>query len=163
MQLVEKWVASIWIVGSIAICWHATSLEYLTSIGPGPGFFPFWLGLIMLVLSILWMISLFRNKSQDSVPAEDDQKITIDRGTVTRFFVVVSAIIGVSLVMSLVGFQIAMFCFVSFVLIGLGRRDWLRIGVISVCLSFGTYYLFVNWLDVSLPQASISILQDLNL
>ena len=69
------------------------------------------------------------------------------------------AIIAVGLVMEFVGFQLAMFAFVAFVLTALGWRGWGLTVVLSAVLSFGVYHAFTRWLDVTLPQASIEILR----
>jgi hypothetical protein len=72
---------------------------------------------------------------------------------------VVGAIIGVGLAMGFIGFQLAMFAFVAFVLTALGWRRWGLTAMLSVALSVGVYHTFTRWLDVTLPQASIEILR----
>ena len=34
-------------------------MNYYTSLGPGPGFFPFWLGLFVSILCIIWFVRLW--------------------------------------------------------------------------------------------------------
>jgi putative tricarboxylic transport membrane protein len=129
-------------------------MEYLTSIGPGPGFFPWWLGLLLTGLSAAWLVSAVWH----SVPEANRRFLPEWRG-LRRILLVMGAIIAVGLAMESIGFQIAMFAFVAFVLTALGWRRWGLTVILSAVLSFGVYHAFTRWLDVNLPQASIEILK----
>jgi putative tricarboxylic transport membrane protein len=129
-------------------------MEYLTSIGPGPGFFPWWLGLILRGLSVAWLVSAVWN----SMPEADRRFLPEWRGA-RRILFVIGAIVGVGLAMEYVGFQLAMFAFVAVVLAALGWRGWGLTAILSIALSFGVYHTFTRWLDVNLPQASFEFLK----
>jgi putative tricarboxylic transport membrane protein len=129
-------------------------MEYLTSIGPGPGFFPWWLGLLLTGLSAAWLVSAVWHP----VPEANRRFLPEWRG-LRRILLVMGAIIAVGLAMESIGFQIAMFAFVVFVLTALGWRRWGLTVILSAVLSFGVYHAFTRWLDVNLPQASIEILK----
>ncbi len=154
MQRAERIVASLSILLGLGILWQAGRMEYLTSIGPGPGFFPWWLGLILTGLSILWLLSAARRSAEKGGPGFFPEW----RG-LRRILLVTGAIIASGLVMEVVGFQLTMFIFVAFVLTALGWRRWGVTAILSSVLSFGVYQMFTRWLDVTLPQASIEILK----
>jgi len=46
------------------IVFEASRWEYIGNDGPGPGFFPLWYGIAMLALSILLMVSAFRENAK---------------------------------------------------------------------------------------------------
>jgi hypothetical protein len=99
-------------------------MEYLTSIGPGPGFFPLWLGLILTGLSGAWLLGALRR----SRPETQRRFFPEWRGA-RRILLIMAAIIGVGLAMEVAGFQLAMFAFVAFVLTALDGGK--RIGVVA--------------------------------
>jgi putative tricarboxylic transport membrane protein len=154
MQKAERIVAALCLLLGLGILWQAWGMEYLTSIGPGPGFFPWWLGLLLTGLSASWLISVVRRP----MPMTDRRFLPEWRGA-RRILLVVGAIIGVSIAMEFIGFQLAMFAFVSFVLTALGWRGWGLTVVLSATMSFGVFHAFTRWLDVTLPQASIEFLR----
>jgi len=45
MQRIHQTAALLFIVGSAFVVWEALNLDYYSKLGPGAGFFPFWLGL----------------------------------------------------------------------------------------------------------------------
>lgn len=138
------------------VMWEAHKLNYSTSLGPGPGFFPFWLGLALALLSLLW---LFRVSSQEQA-AMPEGFIPSGPG-VLRMLAVVGAMVVFALFMNTIGFQLMMFAFLLFLLTVLGRRSIFLTLVICFAGSFGLFYVFTNYMDVSLPVSSIMFLKDI--
>ena len=154
MQKAERAVAALCVLLGLGIVWQAWGMEYLTSIGPGPGFFPLWLGLLLIALRVSCVLS----DMWCSAEAHERHFLPEGRG-LRRVLLVVTAIITVGLAMEPIGFQLSMCAFVAFVLTALGWRRWGLTVVLSGVLSFGVYHAFTRWLDVNLPQASIEILK----
>ncbi len=153
MHRAEQTVAVLGILLGAGVGWQAWHMEYLTPIGPGPGFFPLWLGLIFTGLSGAWLLSTAWR------PAPGDRRFFPAWHGSRRILLTTAAIIGTGLSMEWIGFQLAMFAFVVFVLTALGWRRWGLSIVLSLVLSFGVYHAFTRWLDVTLPQASIELLR----
>jgi putative tricarboxylic transport membrane protein len=154
MQKAERVIAAVCVLLGLGIVWQAWSMEYLTSIGPGPGFFPLWLGLLLTGLSVAWLLSAVWR------PAHTNDRRFLPEGRgLRRILLVMGAIMAVGLAMEPVGFQLALFAFVAVVLTALGWRRWGLTVILSSALSFGVYHAFTRWLDVNLPQASIEILR----
>ena len=154
MQKAERVVAALCVLLGLAIVWQAWGMEYLTSIGPGPGFFPLWLGLFLTALSVAWLLSVVW-RSTDA----HERRFLPERRGLRRILLVMGAIIAVGLALEFIGFQLAMFAFVAVVLTALGWRGWGLTAVLASMLSFGVYHAFTRWLDVTLPQASIEFLR----
>ncbi len=155
MRKAERIVATLCVLLGLGIVWQAREMEYLTSIGPGPGFFPWWLGLLLTGLSIAWLASAVWHPNHGG-----EHRFFPEWWGLRRILLVMAAIIAVGLAMEFVGFQIAMFAFVAFVLTVLGWRKWGLTLILSAVLSFGVYHTFTRWLDVTLPQPSIEILRN---
>ncbi len=153
MRRAEITVAACCVVLGVCVVWQARGMEYMSSLGPGPGFFPLWLGLILTGLSGVWLLSAVRSANPDA-----SRRFFPEWHGLRRIVLIAGAIVGVGAAMEFIGFRLAMFAFAAFVLTALGRRGWGLTIIVSSVLSFGVYHTFTRWLDVSLPQASIEIL-----
>jgi hypothetical protein len=121
------------------------SLGLWTSLGPGPGLFPFAMGGVLVAMSALWLVQELRRPSEK---AEG-----IDRGTVIA--VVVSLVVLAS-VMDLLGFQVSMFAFLLYHLKLRGRRTWVASLIIALAGSVGAFYAFNYGLNVALPVSAFT-------
>ena len=121
-------------------------LRYYTPLGPGPGFFPLWLSIVLVILAIamFWQATFGET---ESMPTE----FFADLGGYLRIGVVVGALVGVIALMERIGFCLAMLGFYILLLSALGRQHWVVTGLIAVAGSVGVYYVFVHWLGVPLP------------
>ncbi len=152
-------VASLVLIGvGVYVVQEARDMTLYTSMGPGPGFFPFWLGLSFIGLSIVW---LFQVSLQPQGPME--QGFVPSRGGVFRIVSILAALVLFSQLLDIVGFQLLMFAFLLFLLIALGRQKPLLTVLVSLAGSFGVYQVFTRWLDVHLPESSIELLRNLGL
>lgn len=150
----------VFLVFSIVVMTVSRSMEYFSSLGPGPGFFPYWLGLLIAILSTIWIAqTLMAWRREAGTNAE-----FLPKGAgLVRVLSIVGALALIVLLMDTVGFQLSMLAFLVFLLIALGRvNPWLTIAV-AVVGSFGLNYVFKTWLDVRLPLSSFSWLAGLGL
>ena len=122
------------------------------SFGPGPGFFPFTMGVLLLLLSLLWVIEAHR---QGYEVAESVSR--------RRTFSIIGSLLVLVLLMEPVGFQLSMLLFLFFHLKVMGRQKWITTIIVAVVGSFGAFALFNNVLGVRLPVAELPFLQSLGL
>lgn len=125
------------LVGSI-------ELGLWTSLGPGPGLFPFAMGCVLVSMSVVWLLQELRRPSETPEGA--------DRGLVLA--VVVSLAI-LAAVMDILGFQLSMFLFLMYHLKMRGRRAWVSSLIIALAGSVGAFYAFNYGLNVALPVAAL--------
>jgi putative tricarboxylic transport membrane protein len=149
-----------WLIATgvmLALClfavWQSSLLALTDKLGPGPGFFPFWLSLIGTGFSLALLVGVIR------APADDaGAKPILPRGFGARR---IGAIIGTlaltALLMEVLGFQLAMLGFNVALLVALGERRWVAIGLFSIAGSFGVHYVFTRWLDVLLPAGQLGL------
>ncbi|MFF2245391.1 tripartite tricarboxylate transporter TctB family protein [Arthrobacter sp. NPDC058130] len=123
----------------------SVGLGLWTSLGPGPGLFPFAMGGVLVAMSALWLVQELRRPSEK---AEG-----IDRGVVIS--VVVSLVVLAS-VMDLLGFQLSMFLFLLYHLKLRGRRTWVSSLIIALAGSVGAFYAFNYGLNVALPVSAFA-------
>ncbi len=130
--------------------WQSLLLSLTDRLGPGPGFFPFWLALIGAVLAVALLITTFRE-------ADDGSEVRIlPHGPGARRWIAIVALLAAAAVsMEILGFRIAMLGFNAALVIALGERRWWLIALFAVLGSFGVHYVFTHWLDVLLPDGRI--------
>ena len=134
--------------------WQSLLLSLTDRLGPGPGFFPFWLGLIGTGIAIALLVTTFR-EAADPADADGDADAgthVLPRGAgATRWLAIVGALAAVTLVMDYVGFRLSMLVFNVALVVALGERRWWIIAIFAVLGSYGVFYVFTTWLDVLLP------------
>jgi putative tricarboxylic transport membrane protein len=152
----------IFLVFSIIVMGTSWSMEYYSSIGPGPGFFPFWLSLILGLLSIIWIIQVLRTGK--SSHESDSESSFIPRGQgLLRLLSIIGALAFMILLMDTIGFQLPMFAFLIFLLYVLGKVKPVTTLIIAAVGSFGLFRIFTLLLDVQLPFSAIPFLAGLGL
>jgi putative tricarboxylic transport membrane protein len=158
MRRVYQLASLVFLAFSIYLVVKSRDMEYFAALGPGAGFFPFWLGSLLAVLSIIWLI-------QVSIGPKEPMKADFipDRQGVIRVISVVVALALFSWVVETLGFQLTMLIFLATLLIALGRQNLIVTAAVAIGGSFGIYYVFTKWLDVSLPASSIEFLANLGL
>jgi putative tricarboxylic transport membrane protein len=158
MRRVYQIASLIFLAFSAYLVFESRQMEYYADLGPGPGFFPFWLGALLAMLSIIWLVQV----SIGPGGAIEAGFIPDRRGLVRVIAVLVTmALFG--WVVDDLGFQLTMLIFLGSLLIALGRQNLIVTAAVALVGSFGVYYVFTNWLDVQLPASSIEFLRNLGL
>jgi putative tricarboxylic transport membrane protein len=132
-----------------------TSLGYsLTdALGPGPGFFPFWLSLIGIALTGVMLVQLARGRIFADAAAE----ILPDRQAAMQAGAVLVALTVAAALLEPLGFRLTMLPFVASLLLALGARSLFAIALTAVAGSFGVFHVFYYWLKVPLPIGALGI------
>jgi putative tricarboxylic transport membrane protein len=137
----------VFLVLAVFIAWESLDLKFYTYIGPGPGFFPFWLAIALGVLAVLMIIqATFRRP--DPMPED----FFASRAGYLRVGAIVLALTVTTALMDVVGFQLTMLGTIIFLLFALGRPSLIVTLLVSVAGSFGCFYLFDRWMKVPLPS-----------
>ncbi|MEW6670089.1 MAG: tripartite tricarboxylate transporter TctB family protein [Thermodesulfobacteriota bacterium] len=158
MKRVYQIASFFFLAFSAYLVFESRQMEYYADLGPGPGFFPFWLGITLAALSTIWLVQA----SIGSPQAIEDDFIPGRRGALRVLSIVVMMVLF-AWVVDFLGFQLSMLIFLGFLLIVLGRRGPMVTAAVAIVGSFGVYYVFTRWLDVNLPASSIEFLRNLGL
>jgi putative tricarboxylic transport membrane protein len=158
MQRVYQAAALCFAALSAFVVWESWNLEYYTNLGPGPGFFPLWLGVALGGLSLAWLV---RESGRSGKPKGG--ALLPPRAGIVRILSILAALAAMAGLMNLLGFQLTMFLFLLFLLMVMGRQTlWVTLVVALLC-SVGVYHLFGGYLDVALPASSVKFLAGLGL
>lgn len=125
-------------------------LPLLDELGPGPGFFPLAISAFGLLLSFVLLTSVWRNKqSFNEEPSGNSGFKTV--------LIVLSLVAVSALVLEYIGYTLTTLMLVPAILISLGARSKLAIGIVSLVMSFGIFHVFYYWLNVALPVGVVGI------
>ena len=133
-------------------------LKIVGQLGPGPGFFPFWIGVLLTSLSAVWLVQVTLGPaiavSHGLLPPRRD---------LLRLAAVVLALIAFMLLLRPLGFNLSMLALLLFLFFAIDRKHAIAKIVVAFLGSFGVHHLFEQGLRVPLPFASIPFLQQLGL
>ena len=126
-----------------------TSLGYsLTdALGPGPGFFPFWLSLTGAVLSAVMLAQVTIAKADEGI----DLSLAADRRVALQAIGVLIALTAAAALFEPLGYRLTMLPFIVGLLLILGARSQIAILLTALAGSFGVFHVFYHWLKVPLP------------
>ena len=117
------------------------------SLGPGPGFFPFWLGMLGAAFSVALFVQSWRGRS-----IGEGAQTMLPRGEgARRTFALLAGLVGVALTLQPLGFRLVMLVFTAGLLLALGVRSLVTITIFALISSFGLFHVFYYWLQVPLP------------
>jgi putative tricarboxylic transport membrane protein len=125
----------------------AIKLPYVSEVGPGPGFFPLWLGIGLLLFSCALAFS--------SLTASRDQAANEARSwtTVRRSLAGWLAVMATAALLGRLGFFVSFVVLTVFLVAVLDRRPLLVALGVGAGLAVAFHLIFVVALDVSLPKA----------
>lgn len=147
MKKVDLITSIILLILSGYIIFESSQMTLKDQYGPGYGFFPFWLGIILAVLSIVLLFSSLRRPDELDEPS----KFPTGQGAVAVFLVILG-LAGYALVLERLGYILTTFIFVAF-LMGVVQRDKLKTTALTaVGVTLMLYLIFDVGLGVRLPQ-----------
>lgn len=120
-----------------------------TADGPGPGYFPFYIGLILAICGTAIFVQSVRARSTD-------EEVFVDSVQLKRVgSVLVPSAIYVAAVM-LLGLYLASALFIALFMIVLGKYSILKSVVIGVAVNALFFFMFEVWFKVPLYKGSLN-------
>ena len=119
--------------------------------GPGPGFFPFWLSLIGAALAVAILIQDARSRDTAAADVLPDRRSALQAGAVLFALTAAGALIEP------LGFRLTMLLFIAGLLAALGARSPAAIVLTALAGSFGVFHVFYYWLKVPLPIGALGL------
>lgn len=126
------------------VLYGSLELGLWTTLGPGAGLFPFAMGVVLTLMSLIWVV---QEQRAPSTPREEVE--------LSHVAAVIGSLLVLAAVLPFLGFQVALLLFLMYHLRIRARLGWVKSLIISVAGSVGVFYLFTLGLKVSLPVASV--------
>lgn len=127
-------------------------LRFYTSLGPGPGFFPFFLALLLAVLAVVMGLQATLGRGE---PRPED--FFASRTGYLRMASVLVMLGAIAGLLQPLGFRLTMLGAILCLLWALGRPSLVLTALVSLVGSFGVYHVFVRWLQVPLPTGLLGL------
>ena len=121
-------------------------LSLRDALGPGPGFFPFWLGVLGAALAVVLLVQVHLNRVDLGTEA-----LAFDRAGVRGVVLVLGGLIAATALLDVIGFRFAMLFLIVYLLVVLGARSRVAIAICALAGSFGVFHVFFDLLKVPLP------------
>ena len=146
MRRCNQVVGVLLLIFSIWIITVSRDLVYTVEFSPGAGFFPIWLGISLLILSLILLLNstILKFDISEANPLPGKQAIL-------RIIFILGSLLVSILIFERIGFLITMFFFVAFLLIFLEKYRWYTGALISVFMVSAVFGIFKIWLNVNLP------------
>jgi putative tricarboxylic transport membrane protein len=131
----------------------ASSYGLSDELGPGPGFFPFWLGLIGAALGLVLLAQTWRGRAN----GDGGDGLWPDRAGALRAVALLGGLVLAVLLLEPAGFRITAFVVTVSLLVALGVRRPVVIAAFALVASFGLFHVFYHWLKVPLPVSPLGL------
>src|SRR5262249_19925984 len=147
MRTADLITAAVLIIGAALVIFDSLRLGIgWGSDGPSSGFFPFWLGVIMVAACLLVIVQAWR-RSVDRPFVERAQF----RSVLTVLWPATAAVV----LMQFVGLYVASALYMGFYMRWVGRHRWLAVVAIGVGVPIVTFFVFEKWFLVPMPKGPL--------
>lgn len=124
--------------------------NYTVKYTPGPGFFPFWLGVVLSIFSIALLIeTIFKKNGGKNLK---ESSLMPEKHSLYRVGLITLFTAGVSLLMTSLGFVLSVILFVSVILFFMERVPVVRSVITGLTMSVCFYLIFEYWMEIGLPS-----------
>jgi putative tricarboxylic transport membrane protein len=139
--------ALFWLAIAVFVCLEGfTHLKLGNLRSPGPGYFPFWGGLLLGALSLILLVRSLRVRERFRTVAIPWPALLL----------VLGALLGYLLFLETLGFVTVTFLFLL-LLFRFGKTGWIKSGGWAVIATTVAYLLFRFWLQVQLPRGPLGL------
>jgi hypothetical protein len=147
MRRGERRAAAFLLFIGVAGATLAYQLGFGTLHHPGSGFFPFWLSLILAVVSFIHILAQW---------GPDSEAVSLwSKEVLIRPITAAAVLFLYALSIGWIGFFSSTFLLFLTWLIAVEREKWLTIGLVSILGTLSLYVIFIVFLKVPLPKGSL--------
>jgi putative tricarboxylic transport membrane protein len=120
----------------------------------GTGMFPLFLGILLMILSGVFILKIFFQSKEEQIKKE--ASIESSESPI-QLILFLGAMVLATLFFNQLGYPLTSFLLMVALLRILGIKRWGQNILISLVTAVGSYFLFVKWLDIPMPKGWIGI------
>jgi putative tricarboxylic transport membrane protein len=148
MKKAEMITGLVLLILSGLIIWQALEMPPSATFGPGAGFLPFWLGVLLAVLATILFVSAWRSQAtgKESAPLFPGKQ---------AMFAITLVLVGLAVYILLIdvfGYLADTFLFVMFLMKVVEREKWPLSLMVAVGTTAGLFITFQVLLKIALPS-----------
>lgn len=151
VRTAEFTAAFLLILASLGLMWKSTdglSIGWINGSGPGSGFWPFWLAVVMLLSSVATLVRCFLR----ATPESRSTKSFIDRDTVQIVGLTALALFMLLLASSFLGMYLALMGFLLFYLRVIGGHSWILSISLTIFIPVFVFFFFEYLMTIPMPK-----------
>ncbi|MDP1991732.1 MAG: tripartite tricarboxylate transporter TctB family protein [Syntrophales bacterium] len=148
MKQAEMITGFVLLVLSGLVIWTAMEMPPSATFGPGAGFLPSWLGVLLAVLATILVVSAWRSQTAEK------EKSSVFPGK-QALIAITSVLIGLAVYIFLIdilGYLVDTFLFVMFLVKVVEREKWPLALMVAVGTTAGLFITFQILLKITLPS-----------
>lgn len=145
MQLKNKqdfWSGVMFVVLGAGFALGATEYSMGTAARMGPGYFPFWLGVLLAALGVYIALTALKPSAENTEVGRFDWPI---------LFIIIGSVVGLGVVFDFLGVYISVFLLVFFSSMASYQFSWKVAACTGIALSLFTWAAFVKGLGLIFP------------
>jgi putative tricarboxylic transport membrane protein len=154
MGKADKISGFFWLLFSLFVSYESYRLGLGSVHQPGPGFFFFWTGIAVALLSVVVILRSFGTQA----PEEEKEGPTGKR-TTTKVILVLVALFLYAILMERLGFVIVTLLLFCFLLGVIEKKKWWFAILVSLAVTVLAYLLFEVGLQSQLPKGLLDFLR----
>jgi putative tricarboxylic transport membrane protein len=132
---------------------ESTRLTYMTQFTPGPGFFPFWVGVVLALLSFYLIVETYIRKPSK----KDGAKVLPEKHMLYRVGFIMLMLVVVRYTMNFLGFPITLAIFTAAILLLLEHYSILKSVGYGIAYAGVTWLIFEYALSMGFPKGILGI------
>ena len=152
VRTVEIIVAVLFLIVAGVVVYDSNRIGFgWASDGPQAGYFPFYIGLLIAIVSII-------NLVQAILSPDLGRKAFVKQ---SQFRAVLAVLVPMAVYIAaiyVVGIYVASVLFIAVFMRWLGRFGWIKIVLVSLLVPFGLFLMFEVWFLVPLPKGPVEAL-----
>lgn len=144
------YITLVWIAFGIFFSLYAYTIGLGKLSGPGPGFMPFWVGIIVTGLACYKLIKETLLKKGEAGPVAQSIEKTKKSSFMGKLILIIAVLLVYALFLETLGYIVTTFLAMMFLLRFAGFTQWVRIIIYSAIIVGVSYFTF-RYLGVRFP------------
>jgi hypothetical protein len=132
---------------------ESRKFHYMSQFTPGPGFFPFWVGVVLALLSCYLIYDSIKREPSK----QDDKKILPEKHALVRVGTIMLLLFGVEFSMTFLGFPLTLALFTAATLTILEHYSILKSAAYGIAYAAVTWFIFEYILTMGFPKGFLGL------
>ena len=146
MERHDRYFTFFWIILALFVFIYSYRLGIGRIGSPGPGLFPFCLGVVFFLLSFMHLVGKLFQRKKEIIMKHEEETST----GVVKLILLVSSLFAYALLLEGLGYQVTTFLVLILLFKIAGNKSWIRVTIYSLSTLTITY-LFFTYLGVRFP------------
>ncbi len=153
MKKCDQWSGLFLLLVAALICWGSLKMPYGSLHKPGPGFYPFWLGLLLAGMSL----GLIVEATLTLTAGKEIREIVKADVRWRNVFLVLIALVLYGALLDYIGFLIGTLLLMILLLRYVEPQPWTTVIGWALGGALGAYAIFEMWMKLRLPKGILGI------